>query len=56
MSQLKGMPVRVKLEVEVDLDPFPGTFHTEESARATVEIILNQRINHYNPTVSIKDK
>lgn len=44
---------RIKLEVYVDLDPAPGTFHTKESARDWVEAILTERIAHYTPTVLI---
>lgn len=45
---------RIKLAVYVDLDPIPGTFHTAESAQHCVRNILNDRIEHYNPTVSIE--
>ncbi len=44
---------RIKLEVYVNLDEFPGTFHTKESARNCVAQILNDRISHYKPMVSI---
>lgn len=37
--------------VGVDLDPVPGAFHTEESARTSIQQILRDRINHYNPSV-----
>lgn len=43
---------RIKLEVYVDLDPVPGTFHSKESARNVVDRILKESIPHYNPTVS----
>jgi hypothetical protein len=43
---------RIKLEVYVDLDPIPGTFHSKESARNVVARILKQQIGHYNPMVS----
>ncbi len=42
---------QIKLEVTVDLDPIPGSFHTKESARDIVEATLIQRIGHYNPKV-----
>lgn len=42
---------RIKLEVLIDLDPIPGTFHTEESARKQVEAILLSSVGHYNPIV-----
>lgn len=44
--------VRIKLEITVDLDPVPGAFHTEESARKIIAQILNDRIGHYNPLVT----
>lgn len=44
---------RVKLEVYVDLDPIPGTFHSVDSARNNVAGILSHQISHYNPTVSV---
>lgn len=47
---------RVKLEVELDLDPVPGTFHDEESAREQVEAMLRRTVPHYNPTVLINDR
>ena len=43
---------RIKLEVWVDLDNVPGTFHTKDSARNVVANLLNQSIDHYNPMVS----
>lgn len=45
---------RVKLEVEIDLDPVPGEFHTDKSARDAIRIVLYHRFGHYNPTVDIK--
>lgn len=44
---------RIKLEVEVDLDPVPGAFHTKERAELAVQYILKNAIPHYNPTVKI---
>lgn len=44
-------PTRIKLAVYVDLDPVPGTFSTANSARAAVEAILKNQIEHYNPGV-----
>lgn len=44
---------RVKLIVEVDLDPIPGAMHTPMSAMEFVFAILNQRIPHYDPEVSL---
>lgn len=43
----------VKFEVEVDLDPIPGAFHTKEDARMRIEGALVSRIPHYNPKVKI---
>lgn len=42
---------RIQLTVLVDLDPFPGTFHTKESAAQTVEAVLLSSIGHYHPIV-----
>lgn len=44
---------RVLLEVLVDLDPVPGTFHTPESARDAVQAILLNSVPHYTPVVII---
>ncbi len=44
--------MRIKLEVYVDLDPFPGAFHTKEDARNRINAMLQDRIPHYNPTVN----
>lgn len=44
---------KVKLQVEVDLDPIPGAFHTKEQARRDVAIMLTMQIPHYNPVVTI---
>lgn len=43
---------RIKLVLWVDLDPMPGTFHTPESAKESVEAILKDRIPHYNPMLA----
>lgn len=45
------MPKQIELKVIVDLDPMPGTFSDEESARDAVQQILMDRIPHYNPAV-----
>lgn len=42
----------VKFTVSVELDPLPGAFHTEESARLWIEAILENILPHYNPQVS----
>ena len=44
---------RIKLELYVDLDPFPGAFHTKEDAAKWVESIMRSLINHYNPVILI---
>jgi hypothetical protein len=44
---------RIALTVYVNLDPVPGTFHTEESARETVQRILDQTVPSYFPGVSL---
>lgn len=47
------MRERIKLDVYVDLDSFPGAFHTKEDARHRVGMILQERIPHYHPSVRI---
>lgn len=42
----------VTLTVQVDLDPVPGAFHTEEDAAQRVQDILTSSIPHYHPIVS----
>lgn len=44
---------RVCFAVHMDLDPVPGTFHSKESARNVIGRLLDERIGHYNPIVSI---
>lgn len=46
---------RIKLAVYVDLDPFPGVFHSAESARNVIATCLGTQIAHYNPLVSIEE-
>lgn len=45
------MPKQIELKVLVNLDPMPGAFSDEESARYFVQHILMQSIPHYNPMV-----
>ena len=45
---------RTMMYVMVDLDPFPGAFHTPESARDAVQAILLDRIGHYTPVVILE--
>lgn len=47
---------RVRLTVEFDLDPLPGTNHTEEDARKWLLVTLTRAIPHYNPVVLIDDR
>lgn len=42
---------KVLIEVEVELDPVPGTFHTADSAKEQITRILNSAIPHYHPRV-----
>lgn len=46
---------RVVLEVDVELDPVPGAFHTAESAQENVQAMLNSMIPHYHPIVTVKE-
>lgn len=46
---------RILIEVAIDLDPVPGAFHTEESARQVVEALLLQLLPHYKPEVLKQD-
>ncbi len=47
---------RVKLIVEVDLDPVPGAFHTKESAVFYVQSILMRSIPHYDPSTDLLEE
>lgn len=47
---------RITLEVDVDLDPVPGNFHTAEQAERAIFGLLHMRIPHYDPTVRIQDE
>lgn len=44
---------RIRLIVEVDLDPVPGIMSTPVSAQSVIHSILSERISHYNPTISL---
>ena len=50
------MPKTAILQVIVNLDPVPGTFDSEESAREQVLAILRGSIPHYHPQVMIDDR
>lgn len=39
--------------VYVDLDPVSGTMHSQESAQTVIQAVLSDRIEHYNPVVSL---
>lgn len=43
------------LLVLVELDDVPGTMHTVESAKESVQRFLEDRIPHYEPRVYITD-
>ena len=45
------MPERIMLNVMVNLDQFPGAFHTPEQAVEAIQSILLNRIGHYEPIV-----
>lgn len=45
------MQRRISLQILVNLDPVPGTFHTSESARNQVQKILTEAIPWYKPIV-----
>lgn len=47
---------RITLEVDVDLDPVPGNFHTPEQAERAIFGLLHMRIPHYDPTVRVQDE
>lgn len=49
MADLK----RIKLEVYVNLDPTPGTFHTGDSALAVITSLLDSAMPHYKPEVRL---
>lgn len=44
---------RVKMIVEVNTDPVPGTFHDEEDVVVRVQQILDEAIGHYKPKATI---
>lgn len=44
---------RVRMMVEVDLDPIPGAFNTEEDHRDRLLADLKYKFPHYNPAVEI---
>jgi hypothetical protein len=47
------MGTPVVLQVVVDSDPLPGTFHTLQSIEETVARILRESIPHYDPRVTV---
>lgn len=46
---------RITLEIDVDLDPVPGNFHTPQQAERAIFGLLHMRIPHYDPTVRIQE-
>ena len=46
---------RITLEIDVDLDPLPGNFHTPEQAERAIFGLLHMRIPHYDPTVRVQE-
>jgi len=45
---------RIRLIVEVDLDPVPGWGNVSEDYRALTQRLLDDAIGHYKPTVTIE--
>jgi hypothetical protein len=46
--------VRIRLVVEVNLDPVPGWGNVAEDYRALTQRLLDDSIGHYKPTVTIE--
>jgi len=44
---------RIRLTVEVNLDPVPGWGNVAEDYRALTQRLLDDSIGHYEPTVTI---
>lgn len=44
---------RVCFVINVDLDPVPGAFHTQESAQNILRNVFVINFSHYNPIVSL---
>lgn len=44
---------RVSFIAFVDLDPNPGSMHSQKSAQNIIRFSLTNRIGHYNPIVSL---
>ncbi len=44
---------RIKLTVEIDLDPVYGAMHTAEDAETYVQIFLENTFSSYNPKVTL---
>jgi len=47
-------PVRIRLVVEVNLDPVPGWGNVPEDYRDLTQRLLDDSIGHYKPTVTIE--
>lgn len=48
-----GSRKRICFVIYVDLDPVPGSFHSQESAQNFIGFLFRHRIPHYNPTISL---
>lgn len=44
---------RICFVIYVDLDPIPGSFHSQESAQNILGFLFRHYIPHYNPTLSL---
>lgn len=44
---------RAAFLVYLNLDPVPGEMHTKESAESILQAVVNDRLSHYNPHVSL---
>lgn len=52
-DRIPGERIRKAFLVYINLDPTPGTMHTQESVHNVLRNILHRRIPHYNPLVSL---
>lgn len=52
-STFEGIPrQRVHIDVEVDLDPVPGTFYDAEDHVTHIQRMLDNAYPHYHPVVT----
>jgi len=47
--------MRTILIVAIDNDIIPGVMHTAESAKETVQSVLDEMVGHYNPVVLLQE-